>query len=222
MTTIRALARRFGLSRTALLYYDRIGLLRPSARAPNGYRVYSERDETRLAQICRYRDAGLPLARIAPLLDAAGGPVPAALEARLSELNRELDDLRKQQRVVVELLARASTRRSSRLMTKQGWVKLLESVGLDQRGRDRWHQAFERGAPEAHQEFLESLGLPRDEIRRIRCWSREAGPTGGPDEGTATAPVDGPAAARPRARGRARPTPRVPARRGARPRSGRP
>ena len=172
MTTIRALARRYGLSRTALLYYDRIGLLRPSARAPNGYRVYSAADEARLAQLCRYRAAGLPLARIRPLLESASGTVPEALEARLAELNDELVRLRRQQRVVVELLARSSGRRSRRLMTRAGWVALLAEIGLDERDRADWHRAFEQGSPTAHQAFLASLGLDAAEIRRIRAWSR--------------------------------------------------
>ena len=36
----------------------------------------------------------------------------------------------------------------------------------------RWHVEFERLSPEAHQDFLEFLGLEDDEIARIRGWSR--------------------------------------------------
>lgn len=36
------LGRLFGLSRTALLYYDSIGLLKPSGRSASGYRRYGE------------------------------------------------------------------------------------------------------------------------------------------------------------------------------------
>ncbi|MCM2275174.1 MAG: MerR family transcriptional regulator [Candidatus Didemnitutus sp.] len=69
MTTIRQLAAEFGLTRSTLLYYDRIGLLRPDYRTSSGYRLYNAADRARLAAICRYRMAGLPLARIATLLD---------------------------------------------------------------------------------------------------------------------------------------------------------
>lgn len=34
-----------------------------------------------------------------------------------------------------------------------------------------WHRAFERQSPEAHQDFLESLGIGPEEIRRIRVHS---------------------------------------------------
>ena len=42
--SVSRLGRRYGLSRSTLLYYDRIGLLSASARSAAGYRVYGERD----------------------------------------------------------------------------------------------------------------------------------------------------------------------------------
>ena len=66
----QTLARRHGLSRATLLYYDRIGLLKPSARRTNGYRHYAPRDDERLRQICLYRQTGLPLADIRRLFDS--------------------------------------------------------------------------------------------------------------------------------------------------------
>jgi hypothetical protein len=35
----------------------------------------------------------------------------------------------------------------------------------------QWHAAFEKQTPLAHQDFLESLGIPASEIRRIRTHS---------------------------------------------------
>jgi hypothetical protein len=35
-----------------------------------------------------------------------------------------------------------------------------------------WHIEFERTSPEAHQDFLESLGIEKDEVAAIRDWSR--------------------------------------------------
>jgi len=49
MYRIRELAGLFGLSRSTLLYYDRIGLLSPSARSESGYRLYSAADRERFA-----------------------------------------------------------------------------------------------------------------------------------------------------------------------------
>ena len=37
----------------------------------------------------------------------------------------------------------------------------------------RWHREFERTAPDDHQEFLQYLHIPEEEIRSIREWSRK-------------------------------------------------
>jgi DNA-binding transcriptional MerR regulator len=170
--TVGRLARRFGLSRGTLLHYDRIGLLRPAARTGASYRRYAPEDEARLAQICRYRSAGVPLADIARILAGRGGEVTAVLERRLAALNEEIATLRAQQEVVVRILRRPPPRRRARRLDKAGWVAILRAAGLDDAAMDGWHREFERLAPEAHQEFLASLGIPADEIRTIRASSR--------------------------------------------------
>ncbi len=53
MLNVTGLARRCGLSRTTLFYYESIGLLKASSRSPGNYRQYTERDVERLRQICR-------------------------------------------------------------------------------------------------------------------------------------------------------------------------
>lgn len=78
---ISQLARMFGLSRSTLLYYDRIGLLRPSGRSRTNYRVYSNADRQRLEQICRYRRTGMSLETIAAVLAAPRKKTVKALEA---------------------------------------------------------------------------------------------------------------------------------------------
>jgi hypothetical protein len=59
-------------------------------------------------------------------------------------------------------------------MDKESWIKLLDTAGLDQAARDTWHTEFERLAPDAHRDFLESLGIPAKEIALIRKYSRKA------------------------------------------------
>jgi DNA-binding transcriptional MerR regulator len=175
MTTIRQLAAEFGLTRSTLLYYDRIGLLRPDYRTSSGYRLYNAADRARLASICRYRTAGLSLATIAQILDEPARPhstVRTALHERLTALNREIAALRRQQQVVVDLLGPPRGVRRTRIMNKERWVALLRAAGMDDAEMHHWHVAFERQSPEAHRDFLESLGIAPAEIRRIRQASR--------------------------------------------------
>lgn len=172
METVGRLAARFGLSRSTLLYYDRLRLLSPSARSGAGYRLYSEADVARLEKILVFREVGLPLEAIAPLLAAESGSVSRALERRLAEVNQEIAGLRKQQEVILRLLQNSAAGRRARTMDKAGWVEILRATGLDDDDMWRWHAEFERMAPEAHQDFLESLGIDEDEIVRIRENSR--------------------------------------------------
>jgi DNA-binding transcriptional MerR regulator len=184
MFSISTVGKKFGLSRSTLLYYDRLKLVRPTYRTSAGYRLYSAEDEARLKQICRYRETGLSLAAIKGLLDEEA-PSPSrvadALHQRLTELNHEIASLRRQQQVVLTLLPRKGQDRLARAMTKGKWVALLRSIGLSDAEMMQWHAAFERQSPQAHQDFLESLGLPGTEIRLIRKRSASANspvPTG--------------------------------------------
>ena len=49
------------------------------------------------------------------------------------------------------------------------WVAMFEAIGLDEARMHQWHKLFETRHPEAHQGFLEWLGLDREEIDRIRA-----------------------------------------------------
>lgn len=179
MTTIGKLARRFGLSRSTLLYYDRIGLLKPSGRTPANYRVYEPDDVRRLEKICRFREAGLDLRTIAGTLSASVGSLADTLERQVDLLNRKIQGLRGQQHLIVGLL-RDSGREDLpvRVIDKESWVRLLRSAGMDDDGMAAWHRAFEDLSPGAHRHFLASLGIPEDEVEAIRRWSR-AWPRGG-------------------------------------------
>jgi DNA-binding transcriptional MerR regulator len=166
--TIGRLAARCGVSRTTLLYYERIGLLAPAARSAAGYRQYAEQDAARLEQVLAYRATGLTLEAIGALL--ADGDRPSLIQRRMDDINRDIARLREQQAVLVRLLAGRSAK--PRTMNKRRWTALLRGAGMDDATMDRWHALFEQQAPDAHRDFLQSLGLDAAEVARIRRWSR--------------------------------------------------
>ena len=83
--TISQTARACGLSRSTLLYYDRIGLLRPSGRTASGYRYYTDAGRARLERVRHFREAGLTLKQIRNVLSSGGKPGTKLLEKRLRE-----------------------------------------------------------------------------------------------------------------------------------------
>jgi len=173
LLTVGVLARASGLSRSALLYYDRLGLLRPGRRSRARYRLYCPADVDRLEQICMYRQMGIPLKEMRRLLDESGkGASVGILKRRLRVLGREIANLRRQQSYIVQLLKQKQLLEGIEMISKERWVAIMRAAGLKEQDMHNWHIQFEKMEPEAHQEFLESLGIKEDEIRKIREWSR--------------------------------------------------
>ena len=170
--SISRLGRVFGLSRSTLLYYHRIGLLAPSGRTGSGYRSYSEKDRQRLGRICQFREAGLTLKDIRNVLSSGGKPGVRLLDKRMRETAATIVDLKRQQHALAAMLSRITSGSASGPVDAELWVEILETAGLDSKGRKRWHTEFERRAPDAHDEFLLSLGIGLEDVAKIRRWSR--------------------------------------------------
>lgn len=101
--TIGDLAQRTGLTVRTLHHYEQLGLLVPSTRTEGGYRLYGDEDVRTLHRILAYRQIGLALKDIAPLL-APGAIVPlaelldrqiAAVEATIAAQQRLLTTLQR-------------------------------------------------------------------------------------------------------------------------------
>jgi len=170
METIGRVARRFGLSRSTLLYYDRIGLLCPRGRSASGYRLYGPADMERLKLIRTYRSAGLPLTDITALLDETDGDLSGALTQRLEQINTDVDGLRQQQRLILGILKNPEAQGRIGVMNRHTWTDLLRASGFSDEDMVKWHKDFERTAPDQHQAFLEFLCIPEREINVIRGW----------------------------------------------------
>jgi len=59
-------------------------------------------------------------------------------------------------------------------ITKDQFVALLNEAGVSDSQKQRLHALFEQRHPDAHQGFLEFLGVPAQAIQEIRERSRKA------------------------------------------------
>ena len=173
MYKISQLAHKFGLSRSTLLYYDRTGVLAPSARSEAGYRLYNDDDVTRLEAICAYRRAGLSLDDIRAILDNLDAPEREVLERRLHQLGREIQTLQTQQRLLAGLLKAKAVGASFAATDKELWVSMFRAAGMNEAAMTRWHREFEQRAPDDHQAFLLALDISEEEVAKIREWSAQ-------------------------------------------------
>jgi len=170
--TVTALARRCGVSRSTLLHYESLGLLRRPPRTAGNNPAYGDQDLARVQQIGVYRKVGLGLEAIRALLIRPGGDAAGILQRRLVDIDAEIETLRAHQWAILRLLQRSHSFRRNQMITKDKWVAVMRAAGFTEDDMHRWHREFEKAAPAEHQEFLEFLHVPADEIAKIRAWSR--------------------------------------------------
>ncbi len=173
--TVTKLARACGLSRTTVLYYESLGLVRPARRSSGNYRVYSDADLARLREVCAYRASGLTLGDIRSILDRPRNEAAGVLQRRLIEIAGEIETLRDHQRAIARLLGGTNRLRRNLMITKDKWVAIMRAAGFSEEQMHRWHREFEKTAPAEHQEFLEFLHIPAKEVTQIREWSAREG-----------------------------------------------
>ena len=159
MLTVSRLAKKLGLSRTTILYYEKQGLLKPSLIAENGYRWYGESE--RLKSIISYRSYGLSISDIRLLLEPLSISQGQILENHFRALEQEINNLRAHQKAIIELLKK-SILLKEKFVNKAKWVEIMTAAGLSKEDMMKWHQKFEEMEPEEHQKFLESLDMTQD------------------------------------------------------------
>jgi hypothetical protein len=107
------------------------------------------------------------------VLSSGGKPGTKLLENRMRETAAKILSLKTQQRLLAGMLSRIASGCLPPAVDKQLWIEMLRAAGMDQSAMKKWHTEFERRAPEAHNELLLSLGIPQDEVAKIRSYSRE-------------------------------------------------
>jgi len=97
--TIGQLAKAVDVNVQTVRYYERLKLLRPSARRPSGYRIYGEHEERQLRFIKNAQALGFTLQEIAELLElsvtstARCGDVQRRTQAKLTQVEAKVQDL---------------------------------------------------------------------------------------------------------------------------------
>jgi DNA-binding transcriptional MerR regulator len=139
MLTIGQLADYVGVTVRAVRHYHQRGLLPEPERDASGYRRYGAQAVTDLIRIKTLSDAGVPLARIADLLDADPGQFARAVADIDQALAARIRDLEEQRHRIAELAA------GDRLFLPPelaGYLDELRQIGVSQSlvqlERDGW------------------------------------------------------------------------------------
>lgn len=167
MLTVSQLAKRHNVSRTTILYYEKVGLLHPTFIAENGYRWYGNEEIEKLKQIVLYRSYGLTISDITHILNSPEKSQSKILESHFLALSTEINNLRTQQMAIIELFKKSILSKEKNV-NKAKWVEIMLAAGLSKEDMIAWHRKFEEMEPEEHQKFLESLDISPAEITNIR------------------------------------------------------
>jgi len=94
MLTIGRVAQKVGVRPSALRYYEAQGIVRPAARRPNGYRIYTDDSIKLLLFVKRAQALGITLKEVKRLLNlAAQGEQRCSHVKQLARRHlREIDD----------------------------------------------------------------------------------------------------------------------------------
>ena len=173
MYTIGQVSKFVGMSRSTLLHYDRTGILKPTGRDTSNYRVYTDDDLIKLERICQYRSLGLSLEDISRTINN-NEPVLSILNKRLKQIEHEISQLHEQRTIIQKLMNNSGISIKGGINEIGKWKSLFMKLGFSERDVIRWHILFEKSSPDAHQLFLQSLGLSPKDIIRIRNFSSKA------------------------------------------------
>jgi MerR family transcriptional regulator, thiopeptide resistance regulator len=91
----------------------------------------------------------------------------------LQEISNEILALQTKQNLLSSMLKNLAADGCPPTVDKAMWIEMLRAAGMDDQAMERWHNEFEQRAPQAHHEFLLSLGIAEEEVQQIRSWSRK-------------------------------------------------
>ena len=156
MYSVSDVTKRIGVSRSTLLYYEKVELVVPEREPENGYRIYSQGDLDRLVMLKQLQKAGLPLAECRRFMD--GKPDMAVVRERLVHLDRDLIEMTMARDLLRSLYFRVTGDAPP------------EAAPVDVR---EWHAEFEKRSADAHSVWLQKMGFSEKESLYIRWVSRD-------------------------------------------------
>jgi DNA-binding transcriptional MerR regulator/cyclopropane fatty-acyl-phospholipid synthase-like methyltransferase len=141
---ISELAEKVGLSRSTLLYYEKLGLLQ-GVRQTNGYRLYSDKDVQQLHLLQQLQAGGLTLKECKSFLDSK--VQRTVLEKRLQQLDEDIAQKQQARALLAALLGEGSLR--------------------------LWHQQTDKLAPDAHLDWLKQQGFNEQQALHLKWLSKD-------------------------------------------------
>lgn len=156
MSSISQICKIVGISRSTLLYYERIGIISPARNSENGYRDYTEDDIHALVLIRQLKKAGFSLKQASSIME--GDLDPEIILSHFHSLEQEIQELKVAHEMVRSLVIYSTGEHPKT-------IPQTNPAGI-------WHAELEKVAGEAHAEWLKRLGFDEKEQLYIRWVTR--------------------------------------------------
>ena len=103
MMTVHEVSKLTGVSIRTLQYYDKIGLLKPSAYSEAGYRLYDDTSLEKLQQILLFRELQFPLGEIKDIINSPGFDRGKALAQQIELLKLKKEHIENLIELAIEI-----------------------------------------------------------------------------------------------------------------------
>ncbi|MET8232226.1 MerR family transcriptional regulator [Micromonospora sp. NPDC005298] len=170
MLTIGQLAAYAGVTVRAVRHYHQVGLLPEPERDASGYRRYGARTVVSLIKIRTLASAGVPLSRIAEMLEADASTFAEAIRGIDSHLLDEIERLETSRKQIAQLTAGDSLALSPQVVS---YLDRLRDLGVSKRmveaERDGWILVAARW-PDRLVEWMPAKLAQLDDPRMVRLY----------------------------------------------------
>lgn len=131
---IKELAQLTKISVRTLHHYDQIGLLKPTHRGANGYRLYTESDIMRLQQILALKSLGFKLSLIAKIMNREMAPLDH-FKAQKEMLDDKITSLMSIRQIIEDILTQGI---SQPVVSLDKVVYLIEEYHMSKELENSW------------------------------------------------------------------------------------
>ena len=122
--TVGEMAKKMGVTVRTLQYYDKEGLLSPSAESEGGRRLYTDKDLVALHQIISLKSLGFSLDDIKQRLISLETPadVANALTEQADDIRQKIEQLKASLSAIEQLKAEVLQMQTANLVRKAAWI----------------------------------------------------------------------------------------------------
>lgn len=131
---VKDLSKLTDVSVQTLHYYDRIGLLKPSLRIQNNYRLYSEKDLLRLQQIIALKFFGFKLSKIKEMLEGKAEAIQL-FKAQSKLLEQKASNLTQASKTLNSIITDIDDNKS---IPWKNIIKLIEVYKMNEQLEETW------------------------------------------------------------------------------------